>query len=663
MTLLKKNISEYWKLIGVLVLTCLVFSPIFWNGFLEWDDSRYITNNLLIKELSINKILGYFTIYFDGHYHPFTLISLAIDYKLSGDSPLAFHITSIVLHLINVYLVFLFVKILFQNSNWALLVALLFGVHTIQVESVAWMSERKNLLYTAFFFSSLICYLKYIANKKTIFYILSIILFIFSGLSKVMAISLVPTLVLIDIYLKRDFKSKTVWFEKVPFLLIGIVFGLIAIGAQNTTWGSYDKPPFSFIERIPIAAYSITQYLGKLIIPFKLSGFYPYPTKINNELPWQFWLWLIPAILYLIALIKSFKKSRIVFFSLAFFGVNIFLLIKKINIPIGDNLLGDRYDYIPSVGIFILIPFILSSIKKQQILKVVKGILVIYCLFLSVFTFSRTKVWKDDFTLFNDVIQKYPNVSIAYNNRGLGYKEKGDYVKALNDFTKAIELKPRSTKAYLNRGSLLAKTGKTNEALNDFSRVILMNPKDSSAYLNRGMVFAQLKKWDSAINDYNKAIELKPANYLAYANRGVAFGSLGEYNNALNDFNKAIELAPHYPNAYFNRANLWAQQNSFSNAIKDYNKAIELNPEYKQAMINRGQSYFNLNDFENAARDYSNAIRFDGNNATLYYKRGLCYLKQRKIEETKKDFIMAQKLGLNKNSEQLDNLINKELNK
>lgn len=659
----KRTISDNWKLIGVFLLTFLVFFPMFRNELLNWDDGRYITNNLLIRQLSFKQVIVYFTQYFDGHYHPLTLLSLAIDYKISGENPLAFQITSMILHLLNVYLVYYFVKTLLKNKNWALIVAVLFGIHTMQVESVVWMSERKNLLYTAFFFGSLICYLRYIEKNNIKIYLLSILLFIFSALSKVMAISLLPTLFIIDIYYKRNFKSKAVCLDKIPFLVIGFVFGLIAIWAQNTTWGAYDKPPFNFIERIPIAAYSFTQYFLKLIVPFKLSAFYPYPDKINGTLPWYLWLWLIPAIIYLIALIKTFRQRGVEFFALAFFGANIFLLIKLFDIPIGDNLLGDRYVYIPSVGLFLLVPYYFSKLKKAQPIKVAKVGITIYFIFLSVFTFSRTKVWKDDFTLFNDVIQKYPNVSLAYNNRGMGYNERGEFKNALADFNKAIQLKPQSKNAYLNRGALYAKTGEINNALKDFNRVILMNPKDTVAYLNRGIAFAQIENWEKAINDYTRAIELCPDYYLIYANRGVALGSAGEYNRALTDFNKTIDLMPNYPNVYFNRANLWAQQNSFSNAIIDYSKAIELNPEYTRAIINRGQSYFTINDFDKAISDFSMAIKRSPQNASLYYKRGLCYLQLNTKAEAKKDFIMAQKLGLNINSEQINNLINKELNR
>lgn len=659
----KKTILFNWKLIGIILLTFLVFLPMFKNGFLNWDDGRYITGNEIIKSLSLKSISLFFSQYFDGHYHPLTLLSLAIDYKISGGNPIAFHVTSIALHLLNVYLVYSFIKILFKNENWALVVALLFGIHTMQVESVVWMSERKNLLYTTFFFASLITYVKYLEKEKIGIYLLSIFLFVLACLSKVMAISLFPTLFIIDIYLKRSFKIKSIWLNKIPYLFIGIIFGLLAIWAQNTTWGAYDKPPFSFVERIPIAAYSFTQYFAKLIIPFKISAFYPYPDKINGALLWYFWLWLIPAIIYVLSLIKIFKKKNTEFFALAFFGVNIFLLIKLFDIPIGDNLLGDRYVYIPSVGLFLLVPFYISKIKNANIVKVAKAGLAIYIISLTIFSFSRTKVWGDDFYLFDDVIKKYPNVSIAYNNRGMGYEERGEHTKALADFSKAIKLKPGSTNAYINRGSLYANTGQVIEAINDFSRVIKMNPKDSLAWLHRGIANAQLKKWKNAINDYSKAIELWTDHYLIYANRGVAFGSLGNYKSSLEDFNKAIKLNPLYPNVYFNRGNLWAVQQNYLEAISDYSKAFELNPSYKQAITNRGQVYYNLNDFENAARDFSLAINIDGRNPSLYYRRGLAYLDQEKLTEAKKDFIHAQNLGYNINREQIEKLINKELNR
>ncbi len=235
--------SRMKKLLGILIILAIVsivYIPVFQNGFLKtWDDNRYVLENKYIQEISPESVVKMFTVYYDGHYHPLTLLSLAVDYKIGGLEPKTYHITSLILHLVNVILVFSFVFLLFNKRNLLvpLVVSLLFGLGTMNVESVAWISERKNLLYSMFFFASLIAYLKYIELNKRKFYFLSLLFFLFSILSKSMAISLAVTLILIDLYYKRRVLSRKIIIEKLPFFLLAIAFGVVAIFAPKIELG------------------------------------------------------------------------------------------------------------------------------------------------------------------------------------------------------------------------------------------------------------------------------------------------------------------------------------------------------------------------------------------------------------------------------------------
>ncbi len=199
---LNYNKWVFW-IIGILLLVLLVYIPLHQNGFLvSWDDNRYIIDNPHIKSLNQNSILQSFTIFYDGHYHPLTLISLAIDYNLYELNPRGYHVTNLILHLLNTFLVFWFVFLMLKKEDRIipLITALLFGISTMHVESVAWASERKNLLFATFYLLSLICYLHYLKKEQVRIYILSLVLFVFALLSKVMAIPLVFSLLLIDYF-------------------------------------------------------------------------------------------------------------------------------------------------------------------------------------------------------------------------------------------------------------------------------------------------------------------------------------------------------------------------------------------------------------------------------------------------------------------------------
>ncbi|NOX45460.1 MAG: hypothetical protein GXO89_00600, partial [Chlorobi bacterium] len=223
----KNNRNVFLSLLLILVATFFAFSPVFQNDFLKtWDDNRYIIDNPLIQSLGFSNIAQMFSMVYDGHYHPLTLLSLAIDFQIDGLNPVVFHTTNLLLHLGNTLLVFWFVFLLFDRKNLSMAVvsALLFGISTMAVESVAWASERKNLLYALFYFVSLISYLKYLKTDKLKFLFLSVFLFLLSLLSKAMALPLVATLFAIDLFFGRKPLSWKTILEKLPYLLLAIIF-------------------------------------------------------------------------------------------------------------------------------------------------------------------------------------------------------------------------------------------------------------------------------------------------------------------------------------------------------------------------------------------------------------------------------------------------------
>ncbi|MCD4729781.1 MAG: hypothetical protein K8R74_04210, partial [Bacteroidales bacterium] len=324
----------------ILILILLVYLPLHQNGFLiSWDDNRYIIDNPHIKDLNLNSITQSFTIFYDGHYHPLTLISLAIDYHLYDLNPMGYHVTNLILHLINTFLVFWLVFLLFEKKDRIipLVTALLFGISTMHVESIAWASERKNLLYATFFLLSLIAYLRYLKTNRTWFYLFALGLFVCSLLSKVMAIPLSITLFLVDYFLNRNLLSRKVWLEKIPFLLVAIIFGVIAIIAQKSSWGDdLSQEQYSFIERILFSGFAFITYILKLLIPYKLSGFYPYPKDVGGIIVMRNVVFVLIAIGLIIVAFYFRKRKKIVTFGLLFYSINIFLLLKIFDVPAGD---------------------------------------------------------------------------------------------------------------------------------------------------------------------------------------------------------------------------------------------------------------------------------------------------------------------------------------
>jgi hypothetical protein len=287
----------------VMIITFMVLFPVNRNEFTNWDDGGYVTQNKYVKDLTVNNIKIFFSEYFVSNYHPVTMLSLAFDYRLGGGNAWMFHITSLILHLIVIVLVFWFTYLLFSKFEIALITAALFGVHTLHVEPVAWISDRKDLLCTVFFLSSMIGYLKYTKATSVKLYIITLLFFIVSALSKATAVSLSVTLIATDYLLKRRLTDIKVIAEKIPFFLVSIAVGIIAVKAQKSSASIADSSVFAIYERILFACYGLTQYFVKLILPLNLSAIYPFPVRLNGSIPASFWFYPVP-VLVVIALLS-----------------------------------------------------------------------------------------------------------------------------------------------------------------------------------------------------------------------------------------------------------------------------------------------------------------------------------------------------------------------
>ena len=322
-----KNDYTIYLLIAGMLLTLIVYLPSLSNGITNWDDDLYI-NNSLVKNLTPSGIRDIFTMFFVGNYHPLTVISIGIDRLIGGDGPFIFHLTNLILHLFNSFFVFLLVKQLTRNNLLAALTSMIFGVHALHVESVAWIAERKDVLYSFFYLLSLILYTIYASGRKGIYYWFSLLIFLLSLLSKGQAVVLVTLLPFIDYVKGRRWFSTKVLLEKVPFLILSLLGGWIAVLAQSSV-GAIHLDFFSLPERFAFACYDLTQYLIKSILPFGLLAFYPYPARLlNGNIPSFYWFFILLLPVFLTASYFLCKRSKVYAFGLFMFFINIILLLQ-----------------------------------------------------------------------------------------------------------------------------------------------------------------------------------------------------------------------------------------------------------------------------------------------------------------------------------------------
>ncbi len=527
----------------IIIITAASYLPIFENDFLNyWDTPHYsyIKNNPHITDLSLQSLKTYFLGQYDGHYHPLTLLSLAIDYQIGGLDPAQYHLTSYILHILNTLLVFWLILRLCNNYTTAVVTAALFGVHTLHVESVAWMSERKDLLYSFFYLSALISYVVYTSARNKKYYICAMALFLLSLLSKSQALSLAVTLLAVDYFSNRNVFDKKVLLEKVPFLLLSMAFGLGAWAAQKSAW-DLSENPVSFVARIVYAGYAFVQYIAKLLVPLNLSAIYPYRFDADGGIPLLLWCNLVTVALVCILAAYAAKRSRLVFFGVAFFIINIFLLLKLFPVPKGNYYMADRYSYLPSIGFFFIAAVAFTALLKRTELKaVLKGLFIVYVAFLSVATYERCKIWKNDITFWNDIVAKNPTEFYAWSKRGFIRNALGDVQGALADYNRALEIRPGHYETYTAQAKARSTLGDYAGALTDLDIALRMRPGTALLHTERAVLRAVLKDFNGALADLDKALRLDPDYTFAYYLRGKAKHETGQ--NGCPDLHRAHSL-------------------------------------------------------------------------------------------------------------------------
>jgi tetratricopeptide (TPR) repeat protein len=574
-----------------------------------------------------------------GNYHPLTMISLAIDYQISGINPFTYHFTNLLLHASNAVLVFLIIFALTGKFNLSVIAGLLFGVHTLHVESVSWVSERKDVLYAFFYLLALYSYVRYNKKKERKWYWFSISFFILSLFSKGQAVSLAVTLFLVD-YLqgKKLFDAKSL-IDKVPYFILAAIFGMVAIQAQQGV-SATEMVHTEGQQRIFFSSYGFLLYLGKLILPIFLSAYYPYPNlSPGADLPIIYYLSPIFVVAFFSLLFFTFKRSKPVFFGLSFFLVNIFLLLQLL--PVGGAIMADRYAYIPSFGYCFLFGYIITEKKFLPNINAPYIFAGIYLLLLGAMTFGRTMTWKNNFTLWTDVVQKNSEIPLAWYNLGNAHSDTGNYAVAISNYDQSIRVSPLYYSAYINRANAKTKTNDYVGAIEDLNFVISHDSSLVNAYINRALARRSLKDYKGAIADYEVAIRMKPDQPELYLSRGNVLFDMNDNTGALKDFTKALEIKPGMLDAYANRAFVKKAMGNLAGAIGDYDKAIEIQPENSEFYNNRGNLRFQLGQNKEAIADYGRSMKAKPKDYLAYKNRGAIYFIQKDYQLALNDYSEA----------------------
>ncbi|MDA8434107.1 MAG: tetratricopeptide repeat protein [Nitrospiraceae bacterium] len=603
--------SRYIVALLAACAVCGVYLRALGNGFVAWDDNRYVYENLHLRSLDWSFLKWTFLGFHAGNWHPLTWISHAADYAVWGLDPMGHHLSGVVIHAVNTFLVVLLAARLiearstcaagegrpfFPDGRSALFASgvagLLFGLHPLHVESVAWVSERKDLLCALFYLLSLMAYVSFglggdnKSGRSYKAYFLSLFLFVLALMSKPMAVSLPVVLLVLDWYPLGRVRTARMFaracFEKLPFFALSIGSAVVTFMAQRAGAAVAPLAAYPLSARLLVGFRSVVLYLWKMALPLKLLPYYAYPKEVSVSSPGFF---LPLALVAAITAVCLFTAGRQRLASATWVCYAAMLVPVLGVVQVGSQSMADRYTYLPSLG-----PFLLAGLgagwlvgrksasRNAKVRGGLAGLLVLSVFVaLSYATFHQIGVWKDSFSLWGSVIAADPEGGpVPYDHRGELLCGAGRPDLAIADFDHAIALDASDATSYNNRGIALEMTGRQEDALADYGRAIALEPRYYLAYYNRAVLLSRMGKRGPALKDYDRAIALDGSVAKAYNNRGIVLDMSGFPEKAMKDFDRAIQLDPGHASSYFNRGKLFMKTGDRSRAFSDFQEACEL---------------------------------------------------------------------------------------
>jgi hypothetical protein len=522
----------YIAVVAITLVNTALYSRTASYEFVNYDDRLYVLENPLIRRFDTASIGRIFTRTYAANYQPLVLVSYALEHSFFGFDPKPYHIANTALHAINSLLVLLLIYHLANSVRIAFLIALLFSIHPVQMETVAWVSEQKGLLCTLFYLLAFIAYIRSAEKGKTFYTGLSILLFLLALLSKPTAITFPIILVSYD-YLKDNLNRSTL-IEKIPFFAISALFVIVTLFAQKkaTAFGS-DFGAFFYLNQIIFSFYTMGFYIAKLVFPRSTSVYYGYPKVINID---RYIISMIVFVAFALY-VRSFKRTkREVNFGLLFFTVSLLPILRII--PIGHTFAADRYLYLPMIGLFFAIAFLLEELiaARPALKNAVVAVVVGFVVFSGVKTHMNLKIWQNSYNLWSNVLTTAPGYYNALMGIGSYFMEKNDTARAKEYFQQALGDETGREVALFNLGVASLFDNDVPGAEKFFSTLVEEFPanrlgNNAAAFLYLARIMITRGEYANAAALYEKSLALDRSNEIA--NR--------EYSNLLKELDRGTK--------------------------------------------------------------------------------------------------------------------------
>ena len=560
--------------------TILVYQQAWHAGFI-WDDDVYVTENKLLTAPDGLKRI-WFSLESPSQYFPLVYTTFRLEHALWGLHPAGYHWINILLHAANAILVWRLLMVLRVPGAW--LAAAIFALHPVHVESVAWITERKNVLMGLFFLLALLAWVKFVEasfRRRWQYYGLALLCYALALFSKTTACTL-PAALLLILWLKRmpiDWRRLA---QIAPFVVLGIGMGLVTVWWERYHQGTQGELfQIGLPERVLVASRALWFYAGKLLWPMDLVFSYPrWTISAGNPLDYCWVLATAAA-----AAVIYFARHRLgrgpevaaLFFAATLSPMLGFIMLYTFRY----SFVADHYQYLASIGPLALagagITRAFDALAKEK--RLLKGVLCGALLVpLGLLTWKQSAMYTDSDTLWWTTIAKNPESWMAHNNIAISLLGKGKVEEAITHYNKALELDPTYSEAHYNLGNAVLRLGRVDDAIAQYEKALETNPNNIPAHYNLAGVLAQSGRMDAAIDHYKKILEKDPNHAAAHNNLGVAMARAGRVDEAVAHYVKALELNPSNAEAHYNLGNTLLQTGRVDEAMAQYEKALELNP-------------------------------------------------------------------------------------
>ncbi len=645
------------SLLLLVLLTFLVYAGTLRNGFI-WDDDDYITKNpLLTQPGGLGRIWTSF--YHPEYnrevstpqYYPLVFSTFYLEHKLWGLKPTGYHATNVIIHAANAVLLFFLLRRLGISSGVAWVTAALFALHPVQVESVAWATERKNVLSTFFYFSSFIAFLIHDDTGRRRHLVASLFFFLLALLSKTVALTL-PAAMLLALYLRGRERPWHAARWVIPHFVLGLGMGLLTsvveryrVGAQGPEWD------LSFWQRLIIASRAVWFYFGKLAFPHPLAFFYVrWQVNAVSPVAWLPVLGLILAVLAAWFLRKQLGRAPV--FCAVCFVVTLSPALGFINFyPMRYSFVADHFQYLADWSMILLLvlagKWLLEQLfHHEQRATAAALVSATVLLVAGRLTWEQAKNYRDLETLWSRTIAANPAAWLAHNNLGVLLSQRSEFVEAMDHYRKTIEYNPRYAEAYNNLGVDLCMVGRTSEAIEYYLKAIGLKKDYFEAMYNLGAAYAAVGRDDDARKTLAEVVRLKPDYAAAHYNLALVLSRMGRYAEAVHYYEKDLQLNPLHIEGHYNLGVTYALLDRNQLAEKQLQRAIELRPDYIEAHAQLGQLYEKEGKLPQAVMHYEKVVQLAPDSAEAHQQLALAYEKTGDYQLAQEQRERARELGM-----------------